>query len=261
MNDHSQTSRRKRTRKSRSSANRIRVNLRQERERLGLEIEDVSEQTRIPMRFIEFLETGDRSRVQAGPYLLAYKKQYLRFLELPTDAVLCFKMKTLNLRSRKGPRTQTVTTTGFIPSANTHQLVTYSVVIAMLFVIVLRAVSTFIDKTSWWKDEVTETTPLQDASSSLLTKSAPQEPVLNKNARVTVRAREDLLLDITTDGQINSLTLAAGEKKYIDFYSRLDLWTKNVNYLDIYYNGRKIQPQGSLTRDRTLVFATNRENL
>ena len=253
--------RRKTRKRSQSSDNRLRVNLRHERERLGLDIDDVLEQTRIPLRFIEFLETGDRSRVQTGPYLLAYKKQYLRFLGLPTDAVLCFKMKEANLTRRKGPRTQTVTTTGFIPSANTHQLVTYSIIIAMIIVIVLRAVSTFIDKTNLWKDELTETTSLQSASSSMTTTNTTQEPVLEKNARVTVRAREDLLLDITTDGQIKSLDLTAGEKEYLDFYGRLDLWTKNVNQLDIYYNGRKIQPQGSLTRERTLVFATNRENL
>ena len=261
MKDNERRRRRRRTPKD--TPEKIRVNLRLERERVGLEIEDVANQARIPLRFVEFLETGDRSRVETGPYLLAYKKQYLRFLGLPTNATLYFKVKERRTSSKTKGKTKTITTTGFIPTTSSQQLITYSVVIAMLFVIGLRAISTFIDKTNWGKGDVTENAALSTAGTSGIptTTSASNEPELVKNARVTIRARENVFVDVTTDGQIRSMELEAGDKEYLDFYGRLDLWTKSINQLDIYYNGKRVEPQGSLTRERTLVFATNKQNL
>ena len=75
------------------------VNLREERESRGLSIRDVSHQARIPVHYLEALETGIVPQKLRGPILLSYKKKYLKFLRLPQEAKLRFRSTKKKLSS------------------------------------------------------------------------------------------------------------------------------------------------------------------
>lgn len=64
--------------------------LREARERAGLTLEEVSERTRIQVKWLDALERGDVGAFPAGPFLAGYSRQYRAFLGLgaaPTPTV------------------------------------------------------------------------------------------------------------------------------------------------------------------------------
>lgn len=58
------------------------------RERLGLSLEDVSSRTRIPLKWLAALESGDTSAFPPGPFLAGYSKQYRGFLGIGDAPIL-----------------------------------------------------------------------------------------------------------------------------------------------------------------------------
>lgn len=60
--------------------------LRAERERRGLTIEELAQQTRISARFFEAIERDDRSSLPGGFFYRSFVRQYARLLELPEEA-------------------------------------------------------------------------------------------------------------------------------------------------------------------------------
>lgn len=57
--------------------------LRQERERRGLSLAEVADRCRIPVGFIEAIESGNADQVPRGPFLEVYRRRYVEFLGLP----------------------------------------------------------------------------------------------------------------------------------------------------------------------------------
>lgn len=64
----------------------MRVDLRVERERRGLTLDQVADRARIPRHYLAALETGDLQDLPKGPFLQSYRRQYLAFLGLPPGA-------------------------------------------------------------------------------------------------------------------------------------------------------------------------------
>ena len=62
------------------------VDLRQERERRGLSLDEVSQRSRIPRNYLLALESGEVGGLPRGPFLESYQRQYLLFLGLPVDS-------------------------------------------------------------------------------------------------------------------------------------------------------------------------------
>lgn len=60
--------------------------LRAERERRGLTIEELAQQTRISARFFEAIERDDRSSLPGGFFYRSFVRQYARMLDLPEEA-------------------------------------------------------------------------------------------------------------------------------------------------------------------------------
>ncbi|NOY24556.1 MAG: helix-turn-helix domain-containing protein, partial [Oligoflexia bacterium] len=64
------------------------MDLRQERRRRGLSLEQVAQRSRIPVQYLRALETGHYTDVPQGPFLDGYQRQYREFLGATTlDAV------------------------------------------------------------------------------------------------------------------------------------------------------------------------------
>ena len=60
--------------------------LRRERERQELSLDQASEQTSIPRRYLEALETEDETVLPTGTFHRQYRRQYLLFLGYPDIA-------------------------------------------------------------------------------------------------------------------------------------------------------------------------------
>ncbi len=82
------------------------VDLREERERRGLSIDEVSRRSRIPRQYLDAIETGDREGLPRGPFFDSYQRQYLAFLGLPQTSQLVARRpaRAPSGRSDAGPR-------------------------------------------------------------------------------------------------------------------------------------------------------------
>ena len=56
------------------------VNLRAERERMQLSLDEAAARVRIPVRYLDALERGDEDALPAGTFRRGYQRQYLEFL-------------------------------------------------------------------------------------------------------------------------------------------------------------------------------------
>ncbi len=71
------------------------VDLRQERQRRGLSLDDVSRRSRIPRRYLDALETGRTEGLPRGPFFDSYQRQYLAFLGLPPQATISVRPRPI----------------------------------------------------------------------------------------------------------------------------------------------------------------------
>lgn len=275
---------------------RPRINLRFEREERGLSIEQVAEEARIPFRYIEALETGDLNKVQRGPYLRSFKQQYLRYLGLPTNAVLYFKMQPKPRKQKKMPKrhqTTTSTTTTIFYGPSFGRLMASSAIIAIIIVLGLRITSAFVDKRKTRKAQHTtqkETTEKKEPKLATKEKAVPKEKKTAKRKKdllfaletfisasppedpttralpagkssLSLQSRLPLKAEIVVDDKEEQLQLKPNKEKNYEFGKRLEFSAKSIDHLRISYNGNRIKPQGSLTKERKLVFVQDRQDL
>lgn len=62
--------------------------LRQAREARGIELQQVANELRLPVRHIEALEAEDLSRLPAASYICGYLRSYAKMVELPSDEIV-----------------------------------------------------------------------------------------------------------------------------------------------------------------------------
>ena len=275
--------------------NRPRINLRDERERKGLQIEQISQQARIPLRYIEALETGNISAVKKGPQLLAFKKQYLEFLGLPLNAKLRFRTKKKRRpQSKKRSLTRTITTTSThpLPRPSLLKLMASAFVVIMIMLLSMKMFSSMIDKSNraakFQPTKAVDSTPatakaektpaeekqgtlssiLQAALTTNTAKAATKEVEKKTIPQFSIRAIGHASARIVVDGEVvfpeegsRSGKLVPGRKQSFDFAHKIELWTNRIDKIDVRHNGDRIIPQGSYNGERRMVFVKNRADL
>ncbi len=79
--------------------------LRQARENKGLSLEEVNEETRISVRYLEALETGEYSTLPTATHTRGFLRNYARFLDLdPTPLVERYVQSQTNLARKDSPK-------------------------------------------------------------------------------------------------------------------------------------------------------------
>ena len=83
-----------------------------------------------------------------------------------------------------------------------------------------------------------------------------------KTPHFSVKARNNVRSNIKIDGkEVHNGPLIAGKFYRYDFEEELALWTENVSQLNIYFNGKRISPQGAVANERNLIFSIDRKGL
>ena len=88
------------------------------------------------------------------------------------------------------------------------------------------------------------------------TNVAPQTPTTTNGVfSVAIKAREDSWVTITADGtQVMQDKLSASAEKSVDAHSQIVLTAGNIGALDLFFNGKKLPPQGEHAQVKTLTF-------
>jgi transcriptional regulator with XRE-family HTH domain len=209
------------------------IDLRAERERQNLSLEEAAARARIPVRYVDALERGDEDILPASAFRIAYQRQYLDSLGLDPDSPVGVPLL----------EEPTMTTTMQIDEMPLGRLVVAGFLLTMAVVLSLRVASEF-----------TGTSP----SASVSEEAAEPDPIAQvalPTSRLRLRAIEDTHLSTRVDG-FDSFdgVLPAKEILDLDSRQRIEVWVSDLTTVRITYNGDRIEPLGNLSHGRRLVF-------
>jgi len=277
------------------SDKRTRVNLRREREKAGHSLEQVSRGARIPLRYIEALETGNIRLVKKGPQLGAFKKQYLQFLGLPENAKLRFRAsertRARRTKSKPSGQTKTITTTSTnpLPRLNFAQVMVSVFVLMMITLLGLKVISSLIDRhitANKVMESLAATQPAPKSPQKSTTDNPPnllnvlhsaiavKEAIASSTHRelpsppptappgLSIRASDHAAAKITVDGiSMFEGKMPVRKLMAFDYERKIEIWTNHIGKVDIRQAGSRIRPQGAYNGSRRLVFVRDRSDL
>jgi len=100
-----------------------------------------------------------------------------------------------------------------------------------------------------------EPAPVQQAPAATANVPAQTSSAASGVFSVAIKAHEDSWVTITADGrQIMQDKLPASTEKSVDAHSQIVLTAGNIGALDLFFNGKKLPPQGEHAQVKTLTF-------
>ena len=211
--------------------------LRYERERRGWSLDDVANRTRIPRQYIEALEDGNHDILPPGPFFRGYLRQYLEFLgeqdpeEERTEAEQDVVDQTIEEQVARAT-SQAMESSQGVPLT---RLVLAGFVLTIAIVLALQV------------QQRLNAPPIATAAGEIIPLGPPH--------KVRVYAVEDVDMEVTIDGKVAYNDRLRGTKgAEFEATNRLELDISDLTRVRLHYNDKRIEPLGSLSRGRRLVF-------
>lgn len=217
------------------------IHLRTERERQQLSLDEAAARARIPVRYVDALERGDDDVLPPGPFRRGYQRQYLESLGFdPESPVVALPPMHGDIDDIEPDETGTITAS--LDEMPLGRLVIAGFLLTMAIVLALRVLGEVVD-------------PAPVATETPEELAAAAAPAALPTAKLRVRAIEPTRLVTTVDG-IESFKGVLGANKVIDLAGRdrIEVWAADLNTILITYNGERIEPLGTLSQGRRLVF-------
>jgi len=234
--------------------------LRQKRTELGLTLQEVEEQTKIRIFYLEAIEAEDYKSLPGKVYILGFLRSYCKLLKIdPNEIIKEFNetwvdtevdteaistsLKETSLKEKRVPKI----------NFNYNKLLRFSVLI--LAVLVLLAVNHLWDRSS---------TPFQPPQDPPIANypngdngeeangeigGEGQEPVIYTGVNIEIiPARADCWLEVTIGNQVAfSGTLRLGDYP-LEFHDENEIRVRlgSAGAVDIVYNGELLEPMGNI---------------
>ena len=252
--------------------------LRSERLRLGLDLDQVAERTKIGTRLLQAMEANDFDKLPGGVFTRSFVKQYARVLGLDEEAIGA-EFKTIENRHEEMPapargfRSQT-DIAGVVPNDGGSRISSLdpksrsrlvSIGWVALAIVVCAGGYYFLnhDRVGAPKDNAAIQAPVETAPQpppSPVPVQAKPATVQTKPApapvgvlQVLLKASEDSWISVTADGrrQFEGI-LQANDSKQIDANEKVNVIAGNSGGLEIALNGKSIGPIGRSGQKRTV---------
>ena len=196
--------------------------LKKRRLELGLQLDEVSVATRIPVAHLKALEEGRPEDLPAGPYARAYFESYQEYLDVDLDPVH-------HLAAEHSPAEDVRT-----PLRTVRWIATGSCVI---FLVVLGYQVWELE--SELRPEIGEPKPDQ---------------------HVHIITRRNTHIEVVVDGTVKvDRRVAGGESLSVEGHNRVEVMLPATENARIEYNGSVITPQGRQDVPRRLIFIDDLE--
>ncbi len=210
--------------------------LRHERERRGWTLDDVANRTRIPRPYLEALEDGNHEVLPPGPFFRGYLRQYLEFLgqndESSPDTI------EPNELDERIEQSVAEATAAALDSSQRVPMMRLAVA-GFLCTMVLALGYTVYDRLT--------ATPTTTVNGVVVPLGPPHI--------VRIKAIEDVQMAVTTDGRLAyDKKMRGGSTLDFKAISRLELEISDLTRVRLHYNDKRIEPLGSVSRGRRLVF-------
>ena len=217
--------------------------LRHERERRGWSLDDVASRTRIPRQYIEALEDGNHDVLPPGPFFRGYLRQYLEFLgeadpeQERTEAEQDVVDQTIENQVARATSAAMEQSQG-VPLT---RLVLAGFVLTLAITLALQV--------------------NHRLNSPAVVATAGGVVPLGPPHHVRVYAVEDVNMEVTVDGKEAYKGIVKGTNGMeFEAANRLELDISDLTRVTLHYNDKRIEPLGSLSRGRRLVFIHETRN-
>ena len=208
--------------------------LRHERERRGWSLDDVAARTRIPRPYLEALEDGNHDVLPPGPFFRGYLRQYLEFLGEDMEETDGPAVDALDQQIEDAVAAATTAAMESSQNIPLLRLVITGFVLTLGIVLALQVGHRIS----------THGTLAPDGT-------LPAGPRMS----LTVYAIEDVRLDVTADGQpVYAKRLGGTQSVSFKAADTLEMDISDLGRVRLTYNDKRIEPLGSLSRERRLVF-------
>lgn len=209
--------------------------LRHERERRGWSLDDVSSRTRIPRPYLEALEDGNHEVLPPGPFFRGYLRQYLEFLGEDVEERSDAEQSVLDNKIESSVAEATSAAMASSQHIPLIRLVITGFVLTLGVVLIMQ----LGHRISTSGDVGPDGAPL------------PAGPPHH----LKVYAVEDVHIAVIEDGKpAFSETLRGTKSASFNAVERLELDISDLERVRLTYNGKRVEPLGSLSRERRLVF-------
>lgn len=264
--------------------------LRREREKRGLTIDALAEQTRINPAYFRAIEEGDRASLPGGFFYRSFLRQYARLLELPEDVYESEIARSLEQEARDpialpdrhidvppmptGATDRAVETRRWV--VRLAALVAVVALATMLYTVYLRW-RTPIDIAQTGEPEPppialpTEPEPPPATPSSAATSEAasdappstetaaaadPAPPPASGPVQLRLAAREPVWVEVWADGRrVFSNLMNTADARSFGAQGRIRVLLGNAGGMDLEWNGRALEPVGPRGQVRTVEFS------
>jgi cytoskeletal protein RodZ len=282
-----------------SSKNRPFVNLKTERQKRGLRKDDIRSGAQIPLKYIAMLETGQYPESPSPQFkskIKSYRKSYLRYLGLPSNARLKFK-KQSTLAAAVQEVTNIFSKTDALPQSGFLKTFLYSFIGIVLLLSLMRGITAIISNQAIEADMVTtelvqqedsmeakqnealsqSKSPILQGLNGLLaffqtpkttdTQETKQIAAAGANQKsIEMRILEPIYLEVQKDGQttlkrfVNPIKDAADKEFEWDYANELSLIVSDISSIAIKHNGQMVEPMGHVGTSRTITFRAQAKN-
>jgi transcriptional regulator with XRE-family HTH domain len=218
--------------------------LRYERERRGWSLDDVASRTRIPRQYLEALEDGNHEVLPPGPFFRGYLRQYLEFLgeEVSEDERTEAQQDVVDEVIEGQVARATSAAMESSQGVPLTRLVIAGFVLTLAMTLALQV-----------NHRLNAPTIVPTAHGPIVAMGPPH--------KVNVYAIEDVEVEVTIDGHTSyNDTLRGTNGMEFQATNRLELDISDLTRVRLQYNNKRIEPLGSLSRGRRLVFIHETRN-
>lgn len=218
--------------------------LRYERERRGWSLDDVASRTRIPRQYLEALEDGNHEVLPPGPFFRGYLRQYLEFLgeEMSEDERTEAQQDVVDEVIEGQVARATSAAMESSQGVPLTRLVIAGFVLTLAMTLALQV-----------NHRLNAPTIVPTAHGPIVAMGPPH--------KVKVYAIEDVKVEVTIDGHTSyNDTLRGTKGMEFQATNRLELDISDLTRVRLHYNNKRIEPLGSLSRGRRLVFIHETRN-
>jgi cytoskeleton protein RodZ len=256
---------------SASNMNTIGETMRRERVRQGLDLQAVSEKTKIGTRMLKAMEAGDFGKLPGGVFTRSFVRQYATALGLD-PAFVEAELTELNLQpeEKNSSSVRNVEPAGrtlFAESMGDSKSISSSLAWVAVAILVCGGIFFLLERShsgSSTAERVEEKAapvaqavkPKSPAESNPVAANPPAAvppAVANRSLQVVVRAREKSWVSISADGKSNFAgILQPNEKREVTAEERVKITSGNAGGIEISLNGKTIEPLGPRGQVRTV---------
>lgn len=211
--------------------------LRNERERRGWSLDDVSSRTRIPKPYLEALEDGNHDVLPPGPFFRGYLRQYLEFLgqKDESEEYTEDEQNAIDEQIERSVAQATSQAMDMSQGMPLMRLVMAGFVLTLLIVLGAQLTTRLTAQ------------PTIMVNGVLVPAGPPHH--------VQIYAIEDVHVEVIADGaSAFDATLKGTTSINFKAQAKLELDIADLTRVRLHYNEKRIEPLGRVSRGRRLVF-------